>query len=180
MVTKSSHFATFPPKLVEPCILAGTSEKGCCSECGAPWARLVERQTTDPTHVSPKLGNHANRNDADRLHRVGETHSKTTGWLPTCDHGSDPVPCVCLDPFSGAGTVGLVAQRLQRDAVLIEISPEYAEMSRKRIHGDMPLFANVKVEEGVPTSQQSSDPSFPSVQRFVSGTATPDTSVESY
>lgn len=30
------HFATFPAKLVYPCIAAGTSEKGVCSECGTP------------------------------------------------------------------------------------------------------------------------------------------------
>ncbi|HUT60359.1 MAG TPA: DNA methyltransferase, partial [Phycisphaerae bacterium] len=36
-----AHFATFPEKLVEPLILAGTSEKGCCPECGAPWVRVV-------------------------------------------------------------------------------------------------------------------------------------------
>ena len=32
-----AHFATFPPALVEPCIKAGTSERGVCAECGAPW-----------------------------------------------------------------------------------------------------------------------------------------------
>lgn len=37
------HFATFPYKLVEPCIKAGTSEKGCCPKCGAPWVRMVEK-----------------------------------------------------------------------------------------------------------------------------------------
>lgn len=37
------HFATFPAKLVEPCIKAGTSEKGCCPKCGAPWVRMVEK-----------------------------------------------------------------------------------------------------------------------------------------
>lgn len=40
---KGAHFATFPPKLVEPCIKAGTSEKGCCPHCGAPWRRLIEK-----------------------------------------------------------------------------------------------------------------------------------------
>lgn len=40
---KEAHFATFPEALVKPCILAGTSEKGACSECGAPWRRVVER-----------------------------------------------------------------------------------------------------------------------------------------
>ncbi|KKL45452.1 hypothetical protein LCGC14_2355550, partial [marine sediment metagenome] len=36
---KEAHFATFPPKLVEPCIKSGSSEKGACPECGAPWER---------------------------------------------------------------------------------------------------------------------------------------------
>ena len=39
---KESHFATFPPALVEPCIKAGTSERGVCGECGAPWTRQVD------------------------------------------------------------------------------------------------------------------------------------------
>ena len=42
---KGAHFAVYPEDLVRPCILAGTSEGGCCSECGAPF----ERQTVDPT-----------------------------------------------------------------------------------------------------------------------------------
>jgi len=42
--TGYSHYATFPRKLVTPCIKAGTSEKGACRECGAPWARVVEKQ----------------------------------------------------------------------------------------------------------------------------------------
>ena len=37
-----AHFATYPEALVEPCILAGTSEKGVCADCGAPWRRVVE------------------------------------------------------------------------------------------------------------------------------------------
>lgn len=73
-----AHFATFPPALVEPCILAGCPEGG-----------------------------------------------------------------TVLDPFSGAGTTGLVADRLQRNAVLIELNPDYAQMAEQRIRGDAPLFAEV-------------------------------------
>lgn len=43
----------------------------------------------------------------------------------------------------GSGTTGLVADRLGRDAILIELSPEYSEMARKRIAGDAPLLAEV-------------------------------------
>ena len=41
-----------------------------------------------------------------------------------------------LDPFAGGGTTGLVADQMGRDAILIEISPEYAAMARKRIADD--------------------------------------------
>lgn len=48
-----------------------------------------------------------------------------------------------LDPFGGAGTTGLVADRLKRSAVLIELNPEYAAMARKRIQADAGMFAEV-------------------------------------
>lgn len=56
--------------------------------------------------------------------------------------GSRPGDTV-LDPFAGAGTTGLVADRLQRGAVLIELNPTYAELARARLQGDAPLFADV-------------------------------------
>lgn len=48
-----------------------------------------------------------------------------------------------LDPFGGAGTVGLVADRLQRSAILIELNGDYADMARARVTADGPLFAEV-------------------------------------
>lgn len=74
-----AHFATFPPALIEPCILAG------------------------------------------------------------CPGGG-----IVLDPFGGAGTTGLVADRLGRDAILIELNPAYVEIARRRIENDAPLFAKVE------------------------------------
>lgn len=54
--------------------------------------------------------------------------------------GSRPGDMV-LDPFGGAGTTGLVASRLGRDATLIELNPDYAAMARERIDADAPLLA---------------------------------------
>lgn len=65
---RGAHFATFPPDLIAPCILAGTPPGG-----------------------------------------------------------------VVLDPFGGAGTTGLVAKNLRRDAILLEINPRYAELAKERI-----------------------------------------------
>lgn len=60
-----------------------------------------------------------------------------------CIKAGCPVGGTVLDPFGGAGTVGLVADRLQRDAILIELNPEYAAMAERRIRGDAPMFAQV-------------------------------------
>lgn len=54
-----------------------------------------------------------------------------------------PVGGTVLDPFLGSGTTALVADRLQRDCIGIELNPAYADMARKRITGDAPLFAHV-------------------------------------
>ena len=75
---KGAHFATFPPDLIEPCVLAGC-----------------------------------------------------------------PVGGTVLDPFGGAGTTGMVADRAGRNAILIELNDEYADMAKKRIYDDAPLFADV-------------------------------------
>jgi len=37
--SKAKHFAAFPNELVEPCILAGSSSRGCCPKCQTPWIR---------------------------------------------------------------------------------------------------------------------------------------------
>ena len=52
-------------------------------------------------------------------------------------------PCTVLDPFGGAGTMGLVADRLQCNAVLIELNPDDATMADRRIKDDAPLFAAI-------------------------------------
>ena len=77
---REAHFATYPPALIEPCILAGCPEGG-----------------------------------------------------------------TVLDPFGGAGTTWLVADRLRRNAVLCELNPEYAEIARRRIADEQGMFASVQI-----------------------------------
>lgn len=50
---------------------------------------------------------------------------------------------IVLDPFMGSGTTGIACSREGFLFVGIELSSEYAEIARRRIHGDAPLFANV-------------------------------------
>jgi DNA modification methylase len=149
-----AHFATFPPKLVEPMILACTSEKGCCPACLSPWVRVVERIDTGDVHRKG-AGWDTGEGAHGSFHRNGRapvveyapvTAKKTLTWIPSCRCPDiETIPCTVLDPFGGAGTVGLVADRLGRDAILVELNPEYARMASARIKGDAPMFAGVEV-----------------------------------
>ena len=146
-----AHFATFPPALVEPCIKAGTSEHGVCCECGAPWERVVgDKVPVEGRRAGNKQRSIADGGEGDRpadhLGRGvpwGPSVTPTVGWRPSCKcagGGGNPLPAVVLDPFSGAGTTALVATRLRRRAIGIELNPEYVAMSERRIRGDAPLF----------------------------------------
>jgi DNA modification methylase len=56
--------------------------------------------------------------------------------------GSRPGDTI-LDPFGGAGTTGLVADRLGRSAILCELNPDYAHLAQQRVIGDAPLLAEI-------------------------------------
>lgn len=134
-----AHFATFPPEIPKRCILAGTSAKGACVECGAPW----ERKTKVVAEVKRRSGGHDKGTKADNYRNDNNRDTmavrQTTGWRPTCDHTDAPtVPCLVLDPFLGSGTTAAIAQSLGRSWVGIELSPAYAELARKRIGAQTP------------------------------------------
>jgi len=153
-----AHFATFSPKIPEICIKAGTSEKGCCPECGEPWLRVVEKTKYEPP--AAEIGERfVDESRGDKNRKLSgkdyneQTQSKTTGWKPGCEcdqrNGiiSDcedpslapyrPIPCTVLDPFLGSGTVAIVAHKLRRKWIGIELNPEYCEMAKKRIMKSM-------------------------------------------
>ena len=131
------HFATYPSELVRRCLMP-LSPRGCCPECGAQWAPVVE-QVTEPAQVygdrdrecfPGRTGNGVQK----RASEVPAT-SKVIGYRPTCScNAEDPAPCRVLDPFSGTGTTGQTACFLGHDYVGIELNPDYAAHSDKWIN----------------------------------------------
>jgi DNA modification methylase len=139
-----AHFATFPPKLVEPCILAGTSPRAC-EVCGAPWERVVEKELK--LARKPWI-DHKGRDPKDDLSSWGSKYGAgyyktvTHGWQPTCTCKNEGTGrCIVLDPFAGSGTTLWVAEHYGRDSIGIELSPEYCELINKRMSNrQMTLF----------------------------------------
>jgi len=133
-----AHFATFPSKLVEPCILAGSSPQAC-PVCGAPWEREVEKTG----HINNREAAHQPGNTPTKTDSTGwaPTTRATDNWQPTCTCPNDgSTGSIILDPFCGSGTTGMVALRHGRRFIGLELNPEYVEMAERRIVNDAPLF----------------------------------------
>lgn len=160
---KEVHFATFPTEIPRRAIKAGTSERGCCPACGAPWVRVVDRKAMviEPSGRDGRIPGNGQRSTSGVM--VERPSSSTLGWLPGCrcaGHepadtltnlaaapddvpelrrridaaaGLERVPCVVLDPFLGSGTTVAVARELGRHGVGCELNPEYAALARRRI-----------------------------------------------
>jgi len=101
-----AHFAVMPPNIPDRCLQAGSSEKGCCSKCGAPYVRVIERGTLRET------------------------------WEPGCQCGAELDRCTVLDPFSGSGTTGMVALKRGRNYIGLDLNETYLNMAVERVRGD--------------------------------------------
>lgn len=140
---QEAHYATYPTKLIAPPLLASTSAKGCCHQCGAPW----ERQWETTGHVNGREKSHVPKNAATKTDSTGWAPAtrSTDYWRPSCacytahPFNAPLVPAVVLDPFGGSGTTAQVALEHGRHAILIERGPHNIELIRKRL---APILAN--------------------------------------
>jgi DNA modification methylase len=157
-----AHFATFPPDLIEPCILAGTSAHGCCAKCGAVWERVTDITRGGPSTIderqkaaggvmrlAPHMPDHSRSISPTGKTPGSDTRGfptveiKTTGWQPTCTCNADVVPCTVLDPFNGSGTTGAVSLKHGRKYIGCELNPDYIELSYRRIARSQPMLMEV-------------------------------------
>jgi site-specific DNA-methyltransferase (adenine-specific) len=138
------HYAAFPETLVEPMILAGTPGF-VCSKCGKPRRKIYEY----PGGVTGKGFTDHENDDEMGLHRVRHPKKddepymrKETGYTD-CGCNAPFDSGIVLDIFMGAGTTAVVAKKLNRHWLGIELNPEYIKMAEKRIkhtHVQQTLF----------------------------------------
>ena len=150
------HFATFPPDLITPCILAGCPQ-WVCSECGEPRSRIMETSQYRPA-VAANGERFVDESRGDKNRKLsGAEYNKTpkpqtTGWT-RCKCNAPFRPGITCDPFMGSGTVAEVAIKNQRDYVGTELSTDYMKFNGERTQaaetgipvkearaGQMPLF----------------------------------------
>lgn len=140
-----AHFATWPPELVEPMILSGSSPQAC-EKCGAPWER--ELLALDFEETSAAIGGCPDRHDGG--HRMRDTITAGGNRLAVTRVGGDvfkptckckgtlgTARCTVLDPFSGSGTTGMVALQHGRNYIGLDMQADYLEMAKARIQ-EMP------------------------------------------
>ena len=161
-----AHFATFPQKLVEKPLLAGCPAE-VCSVCGMARVRItkneeipMEEAMQNPAYLRAapnKDGEYYGEGTKDykpsmaenpseakrRMLKAMRTQSKTIGWTDChCLEEDKYKSGIVIDPFGGSGTVGIVAERLGRSSILIDIKKDYCEMAIKRLK---PLVEQTKL-----------------------------------
>ena len=147
---KGAHFATYPPELIEPCILAGCPQQ-VCSKCGAPYKRvatIVGEQITESMRIAgcDNNGHYSGnttkdyksakaQNASDTKRRILESMSKVKeyNWQPTCNCGAEPISGVVFDPFVGSGTTVAVANSLGRRGIGIDLNYNYLQLAQERV-----------------------------------------------
>ena len=141
---RKAHFAVMPIELAETCIKAGSSEKGCCPECGSPMNRILDKK-----RIATRPGKN-NKKDITKMANLDpQRHIAVYGgedkWVIDCEHYfSDTEPCLVLDPFSGAGTTGVAAVRNGRSYIGIELNKEYIYITKERFKKIDPLVIEEK------------------------------------
>jgi DNA modification methylase len=139
------HYAAFTEELPKTAILAGSSEIGCCRECGAPWSRMVlkpAKAINDKDELEERWRRAAAERGID-IDNATTGDSITLGWQRNCScYAGRPVAATVLDPFSGRGTTGTVAVRYGRNFVGADLKPEYVKMIRKNLAGESPLWVS--------------------------------------
>ena len=142
-----AHYASFPDRLPELCILAGTSERGVCAQCGNPWVRVVEdskawvhqKDTLSDVRDDDARGGKQTASWSSNTSGV-TADRQTVGWQPTCECGADTVPATVLDCFVGRGTTSIVAQRLGRRSIGLDLNLDYLALARRNLEAtNLPL-----------------------------------------
>lgn len=131
---KGSHFATFPERLPELCILAGCPER-VCSVCGKPSERIVERPVRpDVERSSVRIvpGTVPTRKVGQAYQNWLDKNPPETIGFTDCGHNAWR-PGRVLDPFAGSGTTLHVARKHGRHSIGIELNPDYCELAARRL-----------------------------------------------
>jgi site-specific DNA-methyltransferase (adenine-specific) len=105
--SRRGHHATYPEGLIERPILASCPER-VCVRCGAPWTRAAAARSVGQLAV------------------LGELSA-------SCECAGRWRPGLVLDPFMGSGTTAVVAQRLGRDWLGIELNTDFVSVAEERI-----------------------------------------------
>jgi site-specific DNA-methyltransferase (adenine-specific) len=117
------HHAMFPESLITRPLLSSCPERVCVA-CGAPWDRA-------------------------RARRLG--HLAVFGELSAqCSCAAGHRPGLVLDPFLGAGTTAIAAERHGRDWLGIELNAEFAVQARARIETERRKLADDRSRQDMP------------------------------
>jgi len=151
-----AHFAVYPEELCITPIKAGCPEY-VCKNCGKVRKRIekvIGKTVTDSMKVSgcnsegeykgkevKEYEGTGAQKPSETKRRILESMSQVKEYsYSDCGCNAGFEGGIVLDPFSGAGTTSLVARKLNRQYIGIELNESYVNLSERRIHNEAGLL----------------------------------------
>ena len=138
--SSGQHIAGYPEKIPYYCIKAGSSEKGCCANCGKPYVRILNSEKIRRSDLPKNNSNYRPNNYNGKYLNIngkgdaGFNKTIAIGWKKSCNcETNEIVPSIILDPFMGSGTTAKVALQLERDFIGFELNEDYLKFAQERI-----------------------------------------------
>lgn len=138
--TEMEHYASYPTRLVEKGVTAGCPY-AICDKCGQPWKLVYEKTETNYASGSGQSGNLIEGKAQDKNDMIREDNDIRKGpvvsYAPAkefrCECDAPTTPGIVLDPFMGTGTTALIAIKLGRRYLGIELQEEYHKGLTERL-----------------------------------------------
>ena len=141
----ADHFAIFPQALLEIPIKFGCPQQ-VCKKCGKPIIKIIK--TNNPDGITGRRGKpmmtkgivdlSEERNRIEKGHNSSVFYSGKIVGYSSCNCNVGFEPGIVLDPFMGSGTTAIVAKKLNRNFIGIELNPEYIKIAETRIKKECP------------------------------------------
>ena len=141
----ADHFAIFPQALLEIPIKFGCPQQ-VCKKCGKPIIKIIK--TNNPDGITGRRGKpmmtkgivdlSEERNRIEKGHNSSVFYSGKIVGYSSCNCNVGFEPGIVLDPFMGAATTAIVAKKLGRNYIGIELNPAYIKIAEERIKKEFP------------------------------------------
>ena len=140
LITKSKKYYYDADAIKEPTTDSYEGKRGLVKKRNKTQSAMQDRVFNTPYHPSNTRNKRNVWTITTKPFKAAHFATFPPDLIEPCIKAGCPEGGVVLDPFSGAGTTGIVAKKFNRKAILIELNSEYNVIAKERINQQFGMF----------------------------------------